>query len=463
MISCSDLTFKYTSKSENVFSNLHFNIEKGSAVLLTGPSGCGKSTLAYCISGLYPEYAGELSGMVTIKSNENDVQAMNPNQRAKFISILFQNPDDQFCMDTPESEIMFAFENINYSGDMDKKCTSLLEFVGMKEYRRSRIHTLSGGMKQKVALASALATEPDVLILDEPFANIDPDSINEILPRIKNLNQEHDMTLIIIDHKTEHWEGIADRLILMNNKGEIKADTNLKSVPSQSEIFKKYGIKDKFEHVNYLPNIQASNLNPTGSAMAIKAENFSVSYKEKNVIVNMDIEIPKSQITMITGRNGSGKSTLMWALTGLMKYEGKLDVNGDAGIVFQNPNYQFLTHKVIDEISLSKPDSDCMELLAEFGLDHKFDQSPYMISQGQQRRLAVLAMLACEKDILLLDEPTYGQDHESTKFIMELINRKVRQGLTAIISTHDMDLVNEYGQKIINLSNNREDDTECIL
>lgn len=434
MISTKNLTFYYRSDDNPVFSDISFNINVGDAVILTGPSGCGKSTLAYCLAGLYPEYSGSLSGSIFF--DDQNINNLKPNKRSAVVSMLFQNPDDQFCMDTPETEILFTLENINYQGVLEQRCDELLEFVDMGEYKNKKLVHLSGGMKQKIAIASAMAASPKVLILDEPFANIDPDSTADILLKIKLLRKEHDITLIIIDHKIEHWVGIVNRSMVMNCHGEIISD-------------------EYIEQIEFCPSKKSMNIAENKSdEYAIKAKNITITYDDKNIINDVSFNIPKNIITTITGKNGSGKTSLIWAIANLLKYEGEIYTYGDVGIIFQNPDYQFLTQKVIDEITMApdQTEESAFALLKTFSLYEKRNDSPYMLSQGEQRRLAVLAMLACKKDILLLDEPTYGQDFESTQFIMDLISQRVSQGMTAVISTHDMDIVKYYGQNLIELS-----------
>ena len=157
LLSCRDLSFRYSEKTDPVFSDLSLTVKSGETVLLMGPSGCGKSTLAYCLAGLYPEYAGELTGEITLMGRP--LSEYGPAERAKAASILFQNPDNQFCMDRVDHEVLFALENINYQGDLQKRMRELLEKVGLEQEAESPIHNLSGGMKQKLALCTALATD----------------------------------------------------------------------------------------------------------------------------------------------------------------------------------------------------------------------------------------------------------------------------------------------------------------
>ena len=218
LLSCRDLSFRYSEKTDPVFSDLSLTVKSGETVLLMGPSGCGKSTLAYCLAGLYPEYAGELTGEITLMGRP--LSEYGPAERAKAASILFQNPDNQFCMDRVDHEVLFALENINYQGDLQKRMRELLEKVGLEQEAESPIHNLSGGMKQKLALCTALATEAQMLILDEPFANLDPASSASLASLLEQMNRQG-MTLLVVDHRLDWWRPFLSRVILYSDTGNL--------------------------------------------------------------------------------------------------------------------------------------------------------------------------------------------------------------------------------------------------
>ena len=211
-----ELTFRYGKQSAPIFSNLSLTVEEGETVLLMGPSGCGKSTLAYCLAGLYPEYAGELAG--TVRLAGRPLESYGPAARARTVSILFQNPDNQFCMDRVDHEVLFALENINYPGDLQARMDELLELAGLRELAQAPIRTLSGGTKQKLALCTALATGARLLILDEPFANLDPASCAQLSAQLQALNRRG-LTLLVVDHRPDWWRSFLTRVVLMEDKG----------------------------------------------------------------------------------------------------------------------------------------------------------------------------------------------------------------------------------------------------
>jgi energy-coupling factor transport system ATP-binding protein len=436
-LTCRNLCFHYGEDKTPILRDLTFAVEEKEVVILTGRSGCGKSTLAYCLAGLYPEYAGILTG--EIRAGGTDIATLPHNERARRVSIMFQNPDSQFCMGRVDHEILFALENIAYEGDMRERMRRLLSLIDLEDCETARLHTLSGGTKQKVALATALATGAKILILDEPFANIDPDASAELARKLRALNEDG-LTLFVVDHRLDYWKPFLTRTIELSATGGI-AD-------AKARIW-------NFEGCSPVPP-------PSPPEIAVSIRDLSVSYDKKTVLSSLSMDIEQGTLTALIGKNGSGKSTLLMAIAGLLRFKGKIDSVGSVGLVFQNPRYQFLALNVREDIciSLKRVRSDVPKeaiereadrLLDEFGLLPYAEASPYALSQGQQRRLAILSMLAGDRPILLLDEPTYAQDEQATHFIMELLQRRIAAGLTAVVATHDLKLAEAFANRIISM------------
>ena len=443
ILSCRNLTFRY--EGEAVFENLSLDIAAGEAVLLMGPSGCGKSSLAYCLSGLYPAYAGELEGEVLL--NGRPLSSYGAKERSQTVSILFQNPDNQFCMDRADHEILFALENIHYQGDLQVRMRQLLELVGLTDVETAPIYTLSGGTKQKLALATALATEAKLLILDEPFANLDAAACADLSAKLADLHRQG-LSLLVVDHRPDYWRPFIDRVLLMDRRGSLSPESIAPGeLEAHREAFSALGL---FLDDRWLTGRHPAPL-PQGEAPMVEGRDVGLYYQRKAVAEHLNFRFPRGGITALVGKNGSGKTTLLTAIAGVGKYRGELRVDAQAGLVFQNPRFQFLTLLVEEEIlttlRAAKPEAapealqqEAEELLREFGLLPWRKHSPYALSQGQQRRLALLAMLAGDRPLLLLDEPTYAQDEQATRFILDLLERRVAQGLTAVIATHDLAL-----------------------
>lgn len=455
MLSCENLSFRYSTKEEPVFFDLSFQVKKGEAVLMMGPSGGGKSTLAYCLAGLYPEYAGKMEGRILVEGKP--LEELGTAERAKRVSILFQNPDNQFCMDRVDHEVLFALENMNYQGDLQARTLELLKQVGLEDVAGRPIYTLSGGMKQKLALCTALATEAKMLILDEPFANLDPGacaSLSELLRQMK----EDGMTLLVVDHRPQWWLSFMDRIVFMETEGDLDAGSILpEQLAEKRAEFEKRGL---FMDDSWLASYHAPVV-PEDALWMIQADNLALYHEKKLFLKDLSFRIKKGSVTALVGSCGSGKTTLLHAMAGIGRHRGTLQIEGQAGLVFQNPRFQFLSLSVEEEVLTTlravhgkkadpeKLSREAEALLSEFGLLECKKQSPYALSQGQQRRLALLAMLAGNRPLMLLDEPTYAQDERSTRFILELLEQRVAKGLTVVMATHDLALAKAYANQIL--------------
>lgn len=459
-LSCENLSFSYGKGQEPVFSGLSLTVGRGEAVLLMGPSGCGKSTLAYCLAGLYPEYAGELEGEIFLEGEA--LSSYGPARRAKTVSILFQNPDNQFCMERVDHEVLFALENINYQGDMRARTEELLEQVGLAAWASCSIRTLSGGMKQKLALATALATGARLLILDEPFANLDPGSCASLADLLGGMNRQG-LTLLVVDHRFDWWKPFLSRILLFQNTGSL--DETAISREELKESREEFASRGLFYDDGWLADKHPPKILRDAKPM-VRAEGITLFHDRKPFLEDISFEIPKGSVTALVGSCGSGKTTLLHAIAGVGRFRGRLMLGGKAGLVFQNPRFQFLRLSVEEEILLTlrtaeprEPEEKRKEradaLLLEFGLLEWKKQSPYALSQGQQRRLALLAMLAGDCPLMLLDEPTYAQDERSTRFIWELLERRVSQGLTVVMATHDLALARTCANQVLLLEDGK--------
>jgi len=432
-----NLTFKYFENAQrNILENLGFSLPEGKITILTGRSGSGKSTLAYVLAGLYPENCGFLvSGGVFYGGM--DIHALRPDKRVAYVAMMFQNCDLQFCMNNLENELLFCLENI---GTPPEKAAGIIDDVvdtiGVRHLLHRNLNNMSGGEKQKCALCCILALKSKCIILDEAFANIDVRSAREIISTIKKL----DATVLAIDHNVALWEGAYDRIVSLDGSSVAKDGVDVSPL-----------------------------LNDVGETI------LATKGLKVNGISYPDMAFEKGSLTAILGPSGCGKTTFFKTLIKQHKYKGGIDFLGrnlarlgknhvfsKCGIVFQSPSNQFLALTVFDEILFSVnrwhrhetaawKEGRTMELLGVFALEKYKKYSPYLLSQGQQRRLAVLSMIAGGQEILLLDEPTYGQDYENICAIMGLLLEKARNGLTVIFSTHNEKIARDFSHKIIRL------------
>ena len=466
-LSVSNLSFRYYKNGKrNIVDNLSLSVEAGSVTVILGKSGCGKSTFAALAAGLYPENGGFLSsGEIEIFGNS--IKSMSHKDRAKYLSIMFQNPDLQFCMDTLRKEIIFCLENIAVPPDkMDDIIIKVSSHLGMSELLDRKLSSLSGGEKQKASLCCLTAINSKCIILDEALANIDNDSAKEIITILAEYKNSGG-TVIAVEHRPELWRDIADRYVVMGEGCKI-LEENISSSDFENfrDILAANGIYGTYTGKN------TSRCENSENAISIKNLSFKYDNENKYLLKNACADFKKSRITAILGRSGIGKTTTFLCILKQHKFDGTIKIFGkniddirendlfkDIGIVFQNPENQFVTQKVEDEIKASIKNPELLsatKLLEEYDLKQFAKYSPYMLSQGQQRRLAVFSMIAGNQKILLLDEPTYGQDLQSTENIMRLLNNKVEQdGLTVIFITHDEELADKWADDIFKIEDGK--------
>lgn len=483
------ITFRYFEQSRrNILEHVSLSFKKGEVTVILGNSGCGKSTLASVLCGLYPENGGFLeSGTVRIDGRE--LNGMDYGERSRYIAQMFQNPDLQFCMDNLREELRFCLENRCVPREeMDEQIERLSEKYGTSHLLDRPFFRMSGGEKQKAALCCLLLLNPRVMVLDEPFANLDKDARMSYMELLMKKVKEEETTVIAIDHRAENWTQTADRFLVLGEKGQVlKEGIPAGELYEWRDYLTAQGLNDPFSSGKAPAERKAREDKAAGESM-IRLENVSVFHNRKKsvspVLSGISLSAERGTMTACLGPSGGGKTSLFLALLGQKPYTGSMrlwmdkgteissgpdayvelnrmkdrDLFARIGIVFQNPGNQFITMSVLDEVKESlkiwKKESEgsaaleAKELLALYGLEHYGKYSPYMLSQGQQRRLGVLAMLAGGQSLLLLDEPTYGQDGRTTRAIMEQMKARTREGLTVVFSTHDEQVAYEYADKI---------------
>ncbi|WP_277673983.1 ABC transporter ATP-binding protein [Piscibacillus halophilus] len=478
LLELKDYSFSYESQEKPIINNLSCTIHDGDSILLMGASGSGKSTLALCLNGLYPEaIEGYSSGDIYFRgTNINDFKKGELNQK---IGIVFQDPESQFCMLKVEDELAFTLENLSVPrSEMVRKIDRVLDQVKMTNYKNRKIHELSGGQKQKIALAAVLLMEPDLLILDEPTANLDPVSSLEFIALVGELQDNTEMSIIVIEHQADDWLHLMNRCIVLDQKGQLMLDDVPDHVFNQhAELVKELGIflPNQYENTveqNPLPSIVSS----THPCMSVNQMSFK--RKKDSILKNISFNVYPGEFISIVGQNGAGKSTLLQLMSRLLQpSEGSVtflnrplnewderELRKRTGFVFQNPEHQFITDTVYDEITFGmklneKPEKDfkavANELLETFHLTHHKWSNPFALSGGQKRRLSVATMLDETPDLLLFDEPTFGQDAHTTLELMKIIINLKRKGTSVVFITHDMDLVDQYADRVIVLNNGR--------
>lgn len=470
-----DVSFRYIEKNKKeVLDHVSISFPEGRISVLMGASGCGKSTLFSLLSGLYPENGGVLtSGEIRLFGKP--IEAYSIPQRAEKLSVMFQNADLQFCMETLRKEMLFCLENISCPRDeMQGRVEKAAGALQMTDMLDRPFQTLSGGEKQKAELACIFLLGSEVILLDEPFANIDEVWAERIVEMLVRMNREYGTTIVAVDHSLDYWLEVLNEIQVLRQDGSVVSGISKENLRDCAELFREEGLRWPLEENKHHERL------PRGEAR-ITLDGAEVNAGKKKtqsghpVLTGADASFYENEMTAILGPSGCGKTTLFRTLLRQQDYEGSIRINGkelrkipgkelfsEVGIVFQNPSNQFITQNVLEEVESgllgklvkceelqgSEMEKEALELLKSFHLDRLRKYSPYMLSQGQQRRLAVLSILAGKRKILLLDEPTYGQDDAMTREIMELLRRQMlKEKMTILFTSHDRRLVEEWADQ----------------
>jgi energy-coupling factor transport system ATP-binding protein len=419
-IDFNEVTFRFPDEEMPIFTGVSFSIEAKERVVLFGPSGCGKSTLLYLMNRLYPSNCdGILEGTVTLFNQ--DATSYKPGDINQRIATVFQDPESQFCMPTVEQEMAFTLENLNISRlEMESRITKTLSTVGLIHLRKATIQNLSGGIKQRVATACALLMEPEVLLLDEPLAHLDPLTAQHYVQWLNELQVSQEMTIIVVEHRLDLWGSFFDRAIHVTDSGVFSTEVQ----PVRSPIM--------------FP-IRTSSIE---EKIVFEASQISVSIKDKTLLREVSLHLRRGEIAVLAGPNGSGKSTFLKTICRIFPTsEGRIDCEGNLpGYVPQSPEHLFVTQRVSEEIKFSNHASKeiILDVMERLRLHEVENAHPFSISHGQKRRVAIGAMLADQRPVLLLDEPTSGQDAAALLELFHLLDAQAKSGVSILIVTHDM-------------------------
>ena len=499
MIELKDFSFQYKAQSEPTLKNLNLTIYKGEKVLIVGPSGSGKSTIGQCLNGIIPNiYKGTSSGQFLIQGKE--AFDLSIYEKSHLVSTVLQDTDGQFIGLSVAEDLAFALENDMVDlGTMKERVQSWAERLDLMKLLDHRPQDLSGGQKQRVSLAGVLIDESPILLFDEPLANLDPKSGQDIIDLIDQIHEEQGTTTIIIEHRLEDvLYRPVDRVILIN-QGQVlfngRPDELLRTTllaengirePLYLTTLRQLGQDiNQLEHLDRLDDIQLDDVNcvipeatftKTGEAEELlKLEQISFAYQENHPILkNISLTIPKGQRLAIVGKNGAGKSTLAKAICGFITTEGQYTSRGEdikqesvkeraerVGYVLQNPNQMISTNMIFDEVALGLrlrgvSEEDIKErvyqVLKTCGL-YEFRKWPISaLSYGQKKRVTIASILVLGPEILVLDEPTAGQDQRNYTDIMEFLDSLQEKGHTIVMITHDMQLMLDYSDRALVVS-----------
>jgi len=505
IIEFNDFTFQYFSQAEPTLHDINLKIFGGEKILIVGPSGSGKSTLGYCLNGLIPfSYKGTMTGKLFVRGQPTTEK--NIFELSKSVGTVLQDSDGQFVGLTAGEDIAFALENDNVSYDeMHQRVKKVAEMVGMENLLASSPFELSGGQKQRTSLAGVMVNDVDILLFDEPLANLDPATGKTAIEIIDDIHNHSGKTVVIIEHRLEDvLHRFVDRILVLR-EGRIIADMDAHALVS-SDILIETGIREplyvtalKYAGVKVTEGIQPGyiqTLKTTASKDAliewhqsiqppepqlakpsvIRMENVTFAYDGVHpVLQDISFDIREGEMVSLVGKNGAGKSTLSKLLCGFEKvgqgtiYYRNQDIKDKTikeraeliGVVLQNPNQMISKPMIFDEVALGLN----FRNVAEDEINERVEKAlricglaPFRkwpisaLSYGQKKRVTIASILAIGPEILILDEPTAGQDFRHYTEIMEFLVEINKLGVTIILITHDMHLMLEYTPRAIVLS-----------
>ncbi|WP_075981341.1 ABC transporter ATP-binding protein [Bacillus massilinigeriensis] len=518
VIEFQNYSFKYRSQAQPTLQDLNLTIYEGEKILIVGPSGSGKSTIGHCINGLVPfSYKGEVTG--SLKIMEKEAEGLDIFSRSKMVGTVLQDPDGQFIGLTVGEDIAFALENdCVEQNTMIDLVDEAAKMVDMDEHLPSSIHHLSGGQRQRVSIAGVMVDKVDILLFDEPLANLDPATGVHAIDLIDRIHNETNITIIIIEHRLEDvLHCPVDRIIVVDDgrivgdmspdkllsspileKSHIREPLYVKAVkyagceltedmkPAHLHSFKVESCKDRLSDWSEStpPIVPREKTSPI-----LEMKNISFGYYPgQKIIHGVSFCVEKGEMISIVGKNGAGKSTLSKLICGFERpssgeifFAGK-NITGETikeralriGMVMQNPNHMISKHMIFDEVALGLvirgvPEDEVKkrveETLKVCGL-YPFRNWPISaLSFGQKKRVTIASILVLEPEMIILDEPTAGQDLRHYTEIMEFLVDLNRQGMTILMITHDMHLMLEYTPRAIVIEGGRKiaDDSATII
>lgn len=474
-------SYWYPDTDKPALCDIDLSINEGEFVLIVGPSGCGKSTLLRMFNRIVPDYyGGILKG--SIKLNNKNIREYSKKDIVRKAGMVYQHPEKQIVMQDVEREIAFGLENLNTSHEkMRRNVAEMISFLNLGSIRYKSTQEISGGEKQRIAIASVMAMDPEIMLFDEPTSQLDPIASEEVLSFIKRLNRDTGKTIVLVEQRLDRCFDMADRIIFMEN-GKIADEGTPDNIPesagkryflpSITYLFRQAGYKNPPVNVKQGRDLIKNNdfnslkvLEHKNGSDLINIRKLNFAYeKNKKVLKDINLSIKKGEIMAVIGENGAGKSTLFKIVAGLIEgYTGKITIEGKdiselsrmdrintIGYLSQNPNDYLGRDTVFDEIAytlrnINAFDIDKVEnMLIKLDLAKLRDRNPRDLSGGEKQRLAIGCTMVSDPDILILDEPTRGLDYVNKEKLGELLTSLSEIGKTIVLITHDSDFAGDY-------------------
>lgn len=452
-LSAFQFTYRSSGKTKKIFSESPISFGPHDSILITGPSGGGKSTFLQLLKGIIPQFiAGKLEGQIHFKGKPLHGEVFD--QNLKSIIYLFQNPFTQTIYPYAEEEFFFSMENFNFSHEeMTRQKENFEKKFRLDKLWGRKTQELSNGECQKLVLSSLLAINPEVLLLDEPTAFLDPEARKEFYELLATFKEKR--MLAIVDHHVSDVLPLVDRIIHVNEEGKVteikKSEINLQKINAQLAI----------------------KLPPTESNIdELSLKNISFSYGERVLFNDLSAHFNKNEIVVIKGKNGAGKSTLFKLMATILKPKsgevsariGSRTIKGkelfrEVAFIFQNPENHFLFDTIEEELNQAaqkgfQPEEK-EKLLASFFHELNLKKSPFLLSEGEKRRLSLILALFQGKSLFLYDEPTFGQDAKSKQLIASLMKTIKNYGALQIVISHDEEFIESIADKVLVLENGK--------
>lgn len=502
-----NLTYTYSARGTATLQGCHLTVARGEFVLLAGPTGCGKSTLLKAINGLIPHHSdGMMQGKVRVAGLDTCRSTMA--DLSQKVGLVFQNPDDQLFATTAEDETAFGPENLALPrGEIRRRVTDALDQVGLGPMAGHAPQNLSGGQKQRLAIAAVLAMVPEILLLDEPFAQLDPAGTQEVLAVIRRLNRQG-MTVVMAEHRLHEMAHVVDRLVVMQ-QGRIAADGPVREVFGRRRLFRNLGLRVPqsvtfswaagFDEIALSPaeikrklngrpwplrrcedvgngrqgDVQpGKHLEQTRHVLELDGVSFRYTRKGPDILQEVSLKVCAGEMVALMGSNGCGKSTLLWHCAGLLRpLSGRVTAAGSMpgrikpwkmagriGIVFQNPTLMLFNETVQAELgfgpralgfSAAELEARLQQVAGRLGIAGLLADNPLALSTGQRLRVAAGSVLTMEPQLILLDEPTSGQDRHHAEGLLGYLREQTRTGSAVLFSTHDVDTALQWATRLV--------------
>jgi len=467
-----NVSFQYKNCKTFALKNINFSLGWGECAVIMGSSASGKTTLCQCLNGLIPQAVeGNLKGYIQVAGK--DVSRFRVQTLAKDIGFVMQDPEVQIVGRTVYEDLVFGPRNFLVSKDeINERIRRSLSFVGLEGYEKRFTTALSGGEKQRLTIAGVLAMNPQIIVLDEPAAELDPSGRNELYRHLADLRKKTGASMVIVEQKIDDICEIIDTVLLLK-KGQIQWQKSPKEVSILNDFSNK-PFSQARSMQNSLPKTTAENCL---AALEVKNLNFSFSLSEP-VLKDINLNIYPNDFLAIVGPNGAGKTSLVKHLNGLIPIRsGSISLHGNdirsiaskdlsqsIGFVFQNPDHQIFENSVEKEIGfglsnkgMSKNDIQKRidETIDYIGLNKYRNHHPFTLGKGIRQMVAVASIVALKPEILVVDEPTTGLDSKGIQKIMDIIEKLYKDGTAIVLISHDMKLVQKYSRRLLVLNKGR--------